>query len=101
MVIMTSKVVCDLLEKAKVTPLINVDDVYMFGQLTQELPKLNFINIKDNLTLFQANGLDSYRNGKSNLIAISVGFPSAMEELWSLTLIDSYALKQQHLPMDL
>lgn len=88
MVIMTSKLVLDLFNKAKFTPLINVDDVYMFGQLTLDNKEIKFIDIKGNLTLWQDNGLDSYRKGKSNLIAVNVRDSSAMEELWSLTLID-------------
>lgn len=90
MVIMTWRLVRDLYSTAKVSPLVGVDDVYMFGQLTQDMLNIKFINLKQNLTLAQDIGLQSYRNGRSHWIAVNVASLLAMEEIWSLTLMQNY-----------
>ena len=84
--IMTKTVFHDLYLHSQTTPLINVDDVYMFGHLTKGIKDLYFVDLKRNLTLFQTVGLTSYRAGNDDYLGVSVEHTPNMKELWSLTL---------------
>lgn len=85
LVVMTAKTVSALLSRSKYYPLLQVDDIYVFGQLTQNM-NVDFINIRHNLTLSDAEGVKSYKEHEGRYLGIGVGGTSAMEELWALTL---------------
>ncbi|KAL4230567.1 hypothetical protein ACF0H5_010946 [Mactra antiquata] len=87
MVIMTSSLMSNLYMKTKVTSQIHVDDVYMFGTLTQDISPIKFIDIKQNVTLKQDQGVERYRKGIDEYFAVNVRDIEAMEEMWSLTLM--------------
>lgn len=84
-VIMTSNTVRELYRRSKAYPLLEVDDVYIFGQLTQNMT-VDFINIKTNLTLSDSAGIESYKKGEKRYVGVGVEASSAMEQLWALTL---------------
>lgn len=84
-VVMSTNTVTTLFAQSKYFPVLEVDDVYLFGQLTQNL-SVKFIDIKSNLTLSDEQGVTSYKAGEERFISVGVNSASAMELLWALTL---------------
>ena len=84
-VVMTYKTVKKLFNQSKKYPLIDVDDVYIFGQLTQNTG-IKFIDIRSNLTLSDAEGVRSYKKRERRYLGVGVSGTNSMEELWGLTL---------------
>ena len=101
-VVMTTALVHELYKASRRAPIVPVDDVYMFGALTQYVGDIQFINLQDRFTLSQSKGINAYSEGDTKtLIVVAVSGTEAMEELWSYTLLDlsTWAKKLAKIPI--
>ena len=102
-VIMTSTLMNNLYKASRHAAAVPVDDVYMFGVLTQEIKDIEFVNMHDRFTLSQGKGINAYSEGDTkSFIVVAAPDAGAMEELWSYTLLDlsTWARKLATLPAD-
>lgn len=88
-VLMTTTLVHELYKVSQNAPVVPVDDVYMFGVLTQDIKDIKFINLQGRFTLSQDKGVHAYSEGNTKtFLVVAAPQSGAMEELWSYTLLD-------------
>ena len=96
-VVMTTTLVQELYEVSKHAPVVPVDDVYVFGVLTQSVTNIKFVNLQDRFTLFQDKGLNAYSEGDTKtFFVVAASRPGVMEELWSYALLDLSTWARNH-----
>ncbi|KAK3099958.1 hypothetical protein FSP39_012530 [Pinctada imbricata] len=87
-VLFTGNLIPDLRKVALDTPIIPVDDVYLFGFLMKGVKDVEFISAINHYTLSVDTGEKMYRNYEKEikLVAVSAWQEGTMEHLWDKTL---------------
>ena len=96
-VLFTSDLIPDLYRHSFDFPLFSVDDVYLFGLLTEQIKGVEFMDIHDHMTLNQKTGLEDYeKNDTPTHVAVNAWENGMIEKLWRLALSKLTPWAQAH-----